>query len=218
MQPARILVVDDHPLVREGFNLLLSEAPDLKCAYEAESLATAQAIIEKDKPDVAIVDLGLGSDDGTRLVRWIHDTHPQVRILVLSMQDEDLIAEHLLRLGASGYLMKNAAPADLVQAVRRVARGQKYVSPRIAERLILQSTSPRARKQSADPLASLSDRERQVFNMTTRGASTRDIADTLQMSVKTVDAHRRHIREKLRLKSTSDLLRYAAEWAARSDS
>jgi DNA-binding NarL/FixJ family response regulator len=211
---AKVVIVDDHPFVREGLKQLLAGQPDFTLIGEASSAAAAQSAIDSSPPDVAVVDLALGADDGIELVRWIREHHPDVRVLVLSMQEEALYAERLLRLGVSGYVMKNVAGTDFLGALRKVARGQKHVSAAMGERLLSQVARGRAPGVSEDPVAALTDRELEVFKLIGAGISTREISERLDLSMKTVDAHRRHMREKLNLRSTSELIRYATQWVS----
>jgi DNA-binding NarL/FixJ family response regulator len=193
-EQTRIVIVDDHPFVREGLKQLLAGQNEFLLAAEASSIADAHTAIDSHKPDVAVVDLALGADDGVDLVRWIRSSHPSVRVLVLSMQDEALYAERLLRLGVSGYVMKNVAGTDFLGALRKVARGQRHVSAAMGERLLTQVARGRAPGADEDPVSALTER--------------------LDLSMKTVDAHRRHMREKLNLRSTSELIRYATQWVS----
>ena len=213
-EQARIVIVDDHPFVREGLKQLLAGQADFQLTGEASSMADAQKIIAAVQPDVAVVDLTLGADDGVELVRWIRSNHPDVRVLVLSMQEEALYAERLLRLGVSGYVMKNVAGTDFLGALRKVVRGQRHVSSAMSERLLSQVARGRAPGSQEDPVAGLTDRELEVFRLIGDGISTREISQRLDLSMKTVDAHRRHMREKLNLRSTSELIRYATQWVS----
>lgn len=210
----RIVIIDDHPFVREGLKQLLGGQNEFVLAAEASNAAAAQAAIEQHQPDVAVVDLALGNDDGIELVRWVRENHPNVRVLVLSMQDEALYAERLLRLGVSGYVMKNVAGTDFLSALRKVARGQRHVSSAMGERLLTQVARGRAPALDEDPVSALTDRELEVFRLIGAGISTREISERLDLSMKTVDAHRRHMREKLNLRTTSELIRYATQWVA----
>jgi DNA-binding NarL/FixJ family response regulator len=211
---ARVVIVDDHPFVREGLKQLLAGQADFSLTAEAASAADARSAIDGEPPDVAVVDLALGADDGVELVRWIREHHPAVRVLVLSMQEEALYAERLLRLGVSGYVMKSVAGSDFLGALRKVARGQKHVSNAMGERLLSQVARGRMPGTDEDPVSALTDRELEVFKLIGAGISTREISQQLQLSMKTVDAHRRHMREKLNLRSTSELIRYATQWVA----
>lgn len=211
-EQTRIVIVDDHPFVREGLKQLLAGQAEFLLTAEAASVTDAQTAINGTPPDVAVVDLALGSDDGVDLVRWIREHHPGVRVLVLSMQEEALYAERLLRLGVSGYVMKNVAGTDFLGALRKVARGQRHVSSAMGERLLSQVARGRAPGREEDPVSALTDRELEVFKLIGAGVSTREISQRLNLSMKTVDAHRRHMREKLNLRSTSELIRYATQW------
>jgi DNA-binding NarL/FixJ family response regulator len=213
-EQTKIVIVDDHPFVREGLKQLLAGQTDFSLVAEASNVTDARSAIAGQKPDVAVVDLALGSDDGVDLVRWVRQEHPDVRVLVLSMQDEALYAERLLRLGVSGYVMKNVAGTDFLGALRKVARGQRHVSAAMGERLLSQVAKGRAPGTDEDPVGALTDRELEVFRLIGEGISTREISQRLDLSMKTVDAHRRHMREKLNLRSTSELIRYATRWVA----
>ncbi|HEY4370167.1 MAG TPA: response regulator transcription factor [Steroidobacteraceae bacterium] len=213
-EQTRIVIVDDHPFVREGLKQLLAGQADFQLIGEASSMGEAQTTIAAAQPDVAVVDLTLGADDGVELVRWIRTNHANVRVLVLSMQEEALYAERLLRLGVSGYVMKNVAGTDFLGALRKVARGQRHVSNAMGERLLSQVARGRAPGAQEDPVSGLTDRELEVFRLIGDGISTREISQRLDLSMKTVDAHRRHMREKLNLRSTSELIRYATQWVS----
>ena len=210
----RIAIVDDHPFVREGLKQLLAGQPEFELIAEASSASEARTSIDVAEPDVAVVDLALGADDGVELVKWIRENHPGVRVLVLSMQEEALYAERLLRLGVSGYVMKNVAGTDFLGALRKVARGQKHVSSAMGERLLSQVARGRMPGADEDPVSALTERELEVFRLIGAGISTREISQQLNLSMKTVDAHRRHMREKLNLRSTGELIRYATQWVA----
>lgn len=213
----RILVVDDHPFVREGLRQLLATHPAFEIAAEAANVRSAREAVNRDRPDIAVVDLALGpDDDGFDLIRWLRAEHPEVRILVLSMQDEALYAERLLSLGVAGYVMKNAAGDDFVLALERVARGQSHLSDAMLERL-RRTPVTHAQQQGFDPASRLSAREREVLRRIGAGLSTREIAQEFGLSVKTVDAHRRSIREKLGLRSTREVVRFAADWVASTE-
>jgi DNA-binding NarL/FixJ family response regulator len=213
-EQTRVVIVDDHPFVREGLKQILAGQKDFMLVAEASSIADARLMISSQVPDVAVVDLALGRDDGSELVRWIRASYPDVRVLVLSMQDEALYAEGLLRLGVSGYVMKNVASTDFLVALRKVARGQRHVSESMSERLLSQLVRGRTPGKQEDPVAALTERELEVFHLIGGGISTREISQRLNLSMKTVDAHRRHMREKLNLRSTSELIRYATRWVS----
>jgi len=210
----RIVIIDDHPFVREGLKQLLAGQSEFELVGEASSMKEAQPLLQTASPDVAVVDLTLGSDDGIDLVRWMREQLPDIRVLVLSMQEEALYAERLLRLGVSGYVMKNVAGTDFLGALRKVARGQRHVSSAMGERLLSQMARGRAPGPDEDPVSALTERELEVFRLIGAGISTREISQRLDLSMKTVDAHRRHMREKLNLRSTNELIRYATQWVA----
>jgi DNA-binding NarL/FixJ family response regulator len=210
----RLIIVDDHPLVREGLKQLLAEHAEFQIAGEASNAAQAKQLVTQAQPDVAVLDLTLGQDDGVELTRWIRENHPSIKIMILSMQEEALYAERLLRLGVSAYVMKSAAETDFLNALRKVARGQRHLSAEMSERLLSKAARGQLASGDDDPVTALTHRELQVFQMIGGGVSTREIADQLQLSMKTIDAHRRHMREKLNLRSTSELMRYAARWVS----
>jgi DNA-binding NarL/FixJ family response regulator len=207
----RVIVVDDHPLFRKGLVQALNEAPGVVVCAEASTVETALTAIASHRPEVAIVDLSLGDENGIDLVAAIARDHPGVRVLVLSGHDERVHADRALKAGALGYIMKDKAAHDLLHAVRRVAAGKPYVSEEAAER-ILGALGP-ARHTSASPLDRLSDRERHVLTLMGRGVQTRDIAAQLQVSVKTVESHYAHIKEKLGIRNARELMRVAVTWS-----
>lgn len=208
----RVAIVDDHPLVREGLKQMVSGMSDMVLVGEAGDTLQGRKMIEQSAPDVVILDLTLGADSGIGLLTWIREQYPEMRVMVLSMQDEAMHAERLLRLGASAYVMKSAAESDLVSALRKVINGQRHLSDAMHERLLSSSPRSASKAGSDDPVSALTDRERQVLSLIGKGIGTRQIADELVLSMKTVDAHRRHMREKLNLRTTSELVRYATEW------
>jgi DNA-binding NarL/FixJ family response regulator len=210
----RILLVDDHPLMREGLRQLLETEPGVEVCGEAETLDDALAAVERLQPDVVVLDLTLGADDGVELVRVVRQRFPKVRILVLSMHEESLYAERLLTLGAHGYVMKHESATTFLQALRKIIAGEIYVSPSLGNRLY----GKLARNRDAPrPGGGLTAREREVLVAISQGKGTQEIANMLSMSAKTVDSHRRNIREKLGLASATDLVRYAVRWARETD-
>lgn len=209
----RILIVDDHPIVRLGIRQMLAAERDLDVCGEAESAEAAQRLISSARPDLAIVDLSLVGGTGLDLIRFLRASVPQLPVLVLSMHDETLFAERVLRAGARGYIMKREAITGLVGAIRQVLAGRIFVSEGMAqavlERLGHEATAPDA------PLASLTDRELEVFDLIGRGQSTGAIAEQLGVSIKTVETYRSNIKTKLNLKDATDLIRFAATWTER---
>jgi DNA-binding NarL/FixJ family response regulator len=207
---ARIVVVDDHAIVRQGLAELINDQPDLITSGEADSPPQAMKVIADTKPDLVVADITLTGGDGIELCRQIHDTWPKLAILVLSMHDESLYAERVLRAGAMGYVMKQEPQETVMAAIRRVLQGETYLSDKMAAKLLRSFRGARAAVDAA-PLERLSDRELQVFRMIGQGRSVKDIAEALFLSPKTVEAHKEHIKQKLNLKSSNDLLRYAIE-------
>jgi DNA-binding NarL/FixJ family response regulator len=209
--PTQILVVDDHPILRLGIRQMLSSEPDLEICAEADSAQVALTAVRDTKPQLAIVDLSLGNGTGLQLIRELRISSPEVWVLVLSMHDEKLYAERVLRAGARGYIMKREAITGLVGAIRTVLDGRIYVSEAMSQALL-----ERVGREDAlpdKPLSVLSDRELQVFELIARGLSTTAIAEQLHVSVKTIETYRSNIRLKLNLEDATDLIRYAATWA-----
>jgi DNA-binding NarL/FixJ family response regulator len=213
---ARVYVVDDHPIVRGGLAQLINQEQDLQVCGEAADAATAFDGITQLKPDVAVVDLSLHGPDGLELVKNLGTHHIPVPVVILSMHDESLYAERALRAGARAYLMKQEAAEQVLVALRRVLAGDIYVSDRIASRLLGQIAGTR-QAAGGSPLRCLSDRELDVFRRIGRGSATRQIAEDLHLSVKTVESYRTHIKEKLGLSSAVELVHCAVEWSVETD-
>jgi len=211
----KVLIVDDHPIVRQGLRLMIDEEPDLRVIGEAQSEREARIAIRELEPDVVIVDISLAQGDGLELVRDVHAHHPGLPMLVLSMHDELIYAERLLAAGASGYIMKHAASDQLLVALRRVLAGGRYVSESLAESLDRPRGSGFAtRTERSDPIGRLSNRELQVLSLIGRGQSSREAADRLGLSIKTVETHRQSLKRKLNLATNAQLLQYAINWYA----
>ena len=206
---SRVLLVDDHPVVRRGLALMIDAEPDLTVCGEAESYEQAVASIDRLKPDVAVVDISLGGRSGIDLIKDVRGKKPDLPILVLSMHDESLQAERALRAGAKGYIMKREATSNVIGAIRHVIKGGIYVSDRISARLLGKMADAPAGTRS--PLERLSDRELEIFNLIGQGLSPRTIAERFGLSVKTVEAHRENIKGKLGLSSSNELIRYAVQ-------
>ena len=207
----RVLLVDDHALLRLGMAAIINEEPDLMVCGEADGVRSAIAAAAETRPDVALIDLSIKDGDGLELLRDMRTRFPDVRTLVLSMYDEAVYAERALAVGAKAYIMKAEAAKTVIAAIRRVLRGETYLSPRMSTQLAdreRQRTAPATRSG----IERLSDRELQVLRCVGRGLSTREVADELFISIKTVEAHREHIKEKLGLVSAGELLRYAIEY------
>jgi DNA-binding NarL/FixJ family response regulator len=201
----RVLIVDDHPVVRHGIKLMVEAEPDLTIVGEAQSEQDARRLVRELRPDAVVLDLSLGQGDGFNIVRDVHAHFPEIRILVLSMHDETVYAERLLSQGASGYIMKQAAAEQLVTALRTVLRGERFVSEGVKRNL-------NERGEDGDGGTRLSARELQVISLIGAGLGTREIADRLSLSVKTVETHRLAIKRKLALDTNAQLVQYAIKW------
>jgi len=212
----RVFLVDDHPIVRQGLALLINSQPDLVVCGEASSYAEAVKGIEQTQPELAIADIGLEEGNGLDLVKRVAERIPGVAALVLSMHDETIYAERAIRAGASGYVMKGEPADTILGAIRHVLDGGTHLSERVREKL-LRSMIGQGKTSHGEPTDRLSDRELEVFIRIGQGYGTRDIADSLHISVKTVETYRTHIREKLGLADGGELLRYAIEWAKGAD-
>jgi DNA-binding NarL/FixJ family response regulator len=205
------MIVDDHPLVRSGFRMLIESEPDFSIYGEAASVSEALQLIAHDVPELAIVDLSLTDGSGLELIKRIHAIEPKILILVSSMHDEDLFAERALRAGAKGYINKQKAGEEVIVAIRQVLNGGVYLSPEMHQRLATQF-SDNLPDQELSPVEQLSNRELEVFELIGHGSSTSVIADKLHLSVKTIESHRAHIKLKLGLNSASELTRFAIQW------
>jgi DNA-binding NarL/FixJ family response regulator len=212
--PAKIVIVDDHPIVREGLAELINTKPDLAVCGEADNAADALSVIEKTRPDVAIVDLALKDSDGLDLIKDVRVRFPKVSILVLSMRDETFYAERVLRAGAQGYITKEEATANVIEGIRKVLSGGVYMSQNMAAKM-LGRLLPGRRDTGSTPVERLTDRELQVLELVGTGLTTTEAAGRLHLSVKTIESYRERIKEKLGLDSASDLLKFAIKWAHR---
>jgi DNA-binding NarL/FixJ family response regulator len=212
-QKRRVLVIDDHPIFRQGIAELINHENDIEVCGEAETMQQALAAMETLNPDLAIVDITLKGANGIELIKSAKIQHPKIPLLVLSMHDESLYAERALRAGARGYVMKQAAPEQVMNAIRRVISGELYVSPVMGDRMIQKLVGgPEAGNGS--PVHNLSDRELEVLALIGQGHGTRQIAEELHLSVKTVESHRAHIKEKLNLKTAPEMVRFAVQWVS----
>ena len=206
-----ILLIDDHPLMRKGLAMTLEAESDMTVCKQAASAEEALELLETYIPDIAVVDISLPGMSGLEFIKHAHALHPKMRMIVVSRHDEALYAERAIRAGARGYVMKLEADTIIVDAIRRVLEGRIYVSPEINERLLLGMLSGRDAMQRS-PLEILSDRELEVFELTGRGVSTREIAERLHLSIKTVESYRARIKSKLDLSSATELLQQAVQW------
>lgn len=213
--PARILVVDDHAIVRHGIALLLSKHPDLAICGEAGTVEEALEALPLARPQVVLVDLTLKDRSGLDLIREIRQRAPDVQCLVLSMHDEDDYAERALRAGARGYVMKEDADEVIVDAIRKVLAGEVYASPGVSARMLRQMVDGSGAAEPAGGVASLTDRERDIFRCLGEGLTTRKIAEKYGLSGRTVEVHRANIKRKLGCEDTAQLLREAVKWVER---
>ena len=207
----RVLIVDDHPMMRTGLAQLIDNEKDLKVCAEADNARTAMDIAVGRELDLILLDISLPDKNGLELIKDIRALKPGLPILVVSMHDESLYAERVLRAGGRGYIMKQEGGKKLLQAIRQVLGGQIYVSERMAAG-ILESFSGRHTEGAISPVQQLSDREFEVFQLIGQGESTREIAAHLHLSVKTVEVHRLNIKKKLKLQTATDLVRHAVRW------
>lgn len=209
---ARVLIVEDHPMFREHLIQLITRELGVVVCGEADNNRDAMAMLEKEKPDIAIVDLTLrGGSSGLELLKDIKALGLEVQVLVLSMHDEDLYAERALRAGARGYITKNEASSEVVKAIRCVLSGEIYASQRVTARL-LQRMSQKRTTSSLAGVETLADRELEVFQMLGRGKSTKDIATALNLGESTVETYRARIKDKLQLRSAAELYLRAGQW------
>jgi len=212
----KILIVDDHPIVRQGLAQLINQEDDLVVCGQAEGANQALSTIKKTRPGTVIVDISLKNRSGLDLIKDIKAQHPDLAVLALSMHDESLYAERALRAGARGYVMKAEATKNVVKAIRQVLDGRVYLSDKMSARMMSKLVGQEA-GLSASGMDRLSDRELEVFTMIGRGIGTRQIAEKLCLSVKTIETYRAHIKEKLYLEDASALLTYAIQWVNSRD-
>jgi DNA-binding NarL/FixJ family response regulator len=210
LSPAKILIVDDHPMVREGLAMHLATQPDMEVCAEAEDPAGAMEAIETTRPDLVIVDISLKNGNGLDLIRRIRERDSGVRILVWSMYPENLYAERALRAGARGYLSKDRATRELLEAIRSVLAGKVYVSGDFTENVLQQLVAGDTADHS--PVQSLSDRELEAFEMMGHGLTTEAIAARMHVSSKTVETYRIRIKQKLGLKNATEVIQRATQW------
>jgi DNA-binding NarL/FixJ family response regulator len=210
-EKAKILLVDDHPLVREWLATLINQQPDLSICGEAESVQEALDYLRTASPDLAIVDLSLKDSSGLELIKTMKSLHPGVGVIVLSMHDENHYAERAIRAGARGYVTKRETTKKIITAIHQVLAGKLGVSEEVAALFAEKFVDRRARMDS--PMAELSDRELEVFRLLGKGLDTRTVASRLQISIKTVQAYCARIKEKLNLANATELLREAVRWS-----
>jgi DNA-binding NarL/FixJ family response regulator len=206
----KILLVDDHPVLRQGLAQLLNQEKDFVVCGQYEDAGKALDAIGQLKPDAAVVDISLKGSSGIELLKNIKVQHPKLLVLVLSMHDESLYAERALRAGASGYIMKQEATDQVLTALRKILNGEIYLSEKMSSKLMHQLVSGKA-NETGSLMERLSDRELEIFGLIGEGRGTRQIAEQLHLSVKTIESHRAHIKEKLNLKNATELVHRAIQ-------
>ena len=206
----KILLVDDHPLLRTGLALTLDDEPDFQVVGQAADAEEALDVVDRLDPDLVVVDLSLPGMGGLELVKHLQTIRPQTRTLVVSRHDESLYAERAVRAGARGYVSKLEAGEKIVEAVRAVIRGGIYLSEDVKDKMLFAAAA--GRDPMASPLEVLSDRELEVFEMTGRGVETKEVAERLHLSVKTVESYRARIKTKLGLTNSTELIAHAVRW------
>ncbi len=207
----KILVVDDHPVYRAGLISLIGQEPDLTVSGEANDAAQTLASLDRLQPDIILMDMSLPGRGGLELLKDVRTMYSTIPILIVSMHDETLYAERVVRAGARGYIMKQADPDKIIEAIRKVLSGGVYLSQRMASN-ILDGLSGFRGSASTPAVSKLTDREFEVLRMIGTGIDAHDIASQLHLSIKTVDTHRAHIREKLGVKNTTELIHFATRW------
>jgi DNA-binding NarL/FixJ family response regulator len=204
----RIFIVDDHPIVRQGLMQMINPESDMMVVGQEEDAYQALRLIRQLKPDLTLLDISLKDTGGIELLKEMRAQDPDLQVLILSMHDESLYAERALRAGARGYVMKQEAPQVLLEAIRKVLKGEVYVSEKMSA-VLLQRIVGNRKPGATLPMDRLTDREMEIFRMIGAGMTVKEIAEKLFLSAKTIEAHREHIKEKLSLKTSAELLRFA---------
>jgi len=209
----KVFVVDDHPIVRSGLALLINREPDLVVCGDAEEMHAALEAIGVLRPDVLVIDLSLNGPDGLDLVKRVREIEPVLPVLILSIHDESIYAERALRAGANGYIMKQEATDRVLTALRRILNREIYVSDRIANKMLQRVACGNGASSAHSPLDTLSERELEVLRLIGDGLGTRQMAEQLRLSIKTVESYQSHLKDKLALKNSRELVQYAISWA-----
>ena len=212
----QVLIVDDHPVVRDGLATIINHERDMNVCGEADDAYQALKTVTELKPDVVVVDISLKNSDGIELTKSIKTKHPKLSVIVLSVRDESLYAERALLAGAQAYLMKDAASENIIKAIRTVLRGEIYVSNTIAKKFLHKVAGDKT-GTTKTTIENLSDRELEIFLLIGEGCKASQIAKQLHLSVKTVETYRGRLKEKLHLNSAAELLQYAIKWAKSED-
>jgi DNA-binding NarL/FixJ family response regulator len=207
----RVLLVDDHPIIRQGLALLIDREADLSVCGEADGAHSAFHAITTLRPDIVVLDISLNGPDGLDVLKEIRMKSSSVPVLILSMHDESIYAERAMRAGANGYIMKQEATEKVLVAIRRILQGEVYLSDRLTNTMLQQYVRG-ASPTKKSPLVNLTDRELEVFRLIGEGHGTRQIADELHLSVKTIESYQAHIKEKLALRNARELVQHAIEW------
>lgn len=207
----RIFLVDDHPITRQGVAVLINQEPDLEVCGETDSAPKAFDLLQKVKADLAVVDISLKTTSGIELTKNLKVLLPDLPVLIMSMHDESLYAERALRAGAKGYVMKQEASDNILVAIRRILNGELYLSDKMKEKMLHRLVHNR-KDEVVFSIDTLSDREMEVFQLIGNGFSTRQIATKLNLSVKTIDSYREHLKLKLHIEKGADLVRHAIQW------
>ena len=210
----RILIVDDHPMMRDGLRQLIANEPDLEVCGEVDDAPAALQQAERLKPDIALVDITLRSSNGLELIKDLQVRVPNTAVLVLSMHDESLYAERVLRAGGRGYIMKQEGGKKIIEGIRQVASGRTFVSETISSKILDSFSRNNAGKSAVE---TLTDREFEVFQLIGQGLSTKEMAEKLRVSVKTIEVHRVNIKEKLNTPTATELIRFAVRWLEMRD-
>ena len=207
----KVFIVDDHPLVRQGLAQIIESVEDFEICGEAEDSSTAMRGVQKTSPDLIIVDISLQGNNGLELIKNIKAVYENIPILVFSMHDESIYAQRALRAGAKAYVMKKESSEKIIEALRRILKGEIYVSAKVADQVLHQIVSGPS-NASTSPIDRLTDRELEVVQLIGRGLSTREIAESLNLSVKTIESHRAHVKEKLGLRNATELVQFSVQW------
>jgi DNA-binding NarL/FixJ family response regulator len=209
---SRIILVEDHPIVRQGLAQIINGQPDLVVVGEADTAAKALELIRAGMPDLVILDVSLPKTNGLELIKQIKFEFPGLKMLIISMHDESLYAERALRAGARGYVMKKEPSEKMLLAINRVLKGEIYVSDRMKQRMLMHLVSNQPQVDNSTPLDHLSDRELEVFQLLGNGFATRQIAEQLNLSIKTIESYRENLKLKLNVKSGAELIQHAIQW------